>query len=277
MAASKPRPREDGGQTGCGSPRTLGAKANAIEPGVVESPWDSHECVRGYAVMVLPFSKGDLLTLRVWPRSSFGPYASVWHRPPEGEWSIYSDGPSLDTTCARYWGPITDRTELAGINVTWTGENDLRVELDEPRLEWNLSMSAPPRLRTVNALNASLPLWTWKPGPLLWLREWMARRYLDLGDVRFAFTTPSGHDTVIVPEEEYAIQESVAVLDGHSLGEPTRLDENPTIGDVPLPTQPSFVFGQAHMRITDPDEYRRTRERVSAGSFARSPSRGQRP
>ncbi len=237
----------------------------AIEPRMEESPWAGHEYVRGYAVMVLPFASGHLLALRAWPQSSLGPYASVWHRPPEGGWSMYSDGPSLETTCPRYWGPVTEDATLASLDVTWTGPNDLRVDVDEPRLVWTLSLSAPPLLRTVNAVNASLPRWTWKLGPLLRLREWLAMRFLDVGDIRFSFTMPSGHDAVIMPEEEYTIRESEAVLDGRSLGEPTRLEENPTIGDVPLPTRPSFVFGQAHMRITDPEEYQRTRERIREG------------
>jgi hypothetical protein len=204
--------------------------------------------------MVLPFSSGHLLALRVSPQNPFAPYVSVWHRPPEGEWSIYVDGPSLETACPRYWGPVTRQTGLTEIDVEWTGPDELRVEVDEPRLAWTMTVSAPLHRRVLFAADATFPLWTWRRGPLLRLREWMTRRLLDIGDVRFSFTTPSGHDTVFVPEEEYAITESEAVLDGRSLGEPVRLDENPTIGDVPLPTRPSFVVGQVHLRIDDRHE-----------------------
>lgn len=248
--------------TSRGPSRSLAGKADAIEPRIEESPWADHEYVRGYAVMVLPFSSGHLLALRAWPQSSFGPYVSVWHRPPEGQWSMFVDGPSLETTCPRYWGPVTEQAALASIDVTWTGPNTLHVDVDEPRLVWTMSVSASPLLRKANAVSASLPLWTWKPKPLLWPREWMARRLLHMGDLEFSFRTPSGHDTVIMPEEVYFITKSEAILDGDSLGVPVGLDTNPTIGDVPLPTLPSFVIGQAHMRITDADEYRRTRERV---------------
>ncbi|WP_158059583.1 hypothetical protein [Halorussus halophilus] len=212
--------------------------------------------------MVLPFSTGHLLALRVWPQSSFGPYVSVWHRPPGGEWSIYSDGPSLDTTCPRYWGPATEEAALANIDVTWTGPNELRVEMDDPQLVWTLSVSAPPLLERLNAVHASLPLWTWKPSLFVRTRELLAKQVFDIGDVRFSFRTASGHDTVIMPEEEYAIPDSDATLEGQSLGSPTQLRENPTIGDVPLPTHPCFVFGEAHMRIKNPGEFQRTRERI---------------
>ena len=240
-------------------PGSLAGKASAIEPRSDESTWADHEYQRGYAVMVLPFSSGHFLALRVSPQNPFAPYVSVWHRPPDGEWSIFVDGPSLDTACPRYWGPVTGRTAFASIDVGWTGPTELCVEVDDPTLSWTMSVSAPLHRRKLFEANASLPLWTWKRGPLLQLREWVARRALDLGDIRFAFATPSGHDTVFVPEEEYPIRESEAVLDGRSLGEPVRLEENPTIGDVPLPTRGCFVIGQVQLRIADRDEYERAR------------------
>ncbi len=256
--------RSDGRGRGSGrwTWSSLAGKATAIESRIDESPWPDHEYVRGYGVFVLPFSTGHLLALRVSPQNPFGAYVSVWHRPPDGEWSIFVDGPSLDTACPRYWGPATERARCSTIDVTWTGPNELRVDADEPRLEWTMSMSASPLVRMVNAVNSALPLWTWKPRPLVRAREWVARRVLDVGEIRFSFTTPSGHDTVLRPAAEYVIHESQAVLDGRTLGEPVRLDENPTIGGVPLPTRPSFVFAEAHMAIVDPDEYERTRERV---------------
>lgn len=249
-----------------GKPGSLARKAAAIESRVEESPWPDHEYVRGYGAFVMPFSTGHLLALRVVPQNPFGSYVSVWHRPPDGEWSMFVDGPSIDTACPRYWGPATERARFSNIDVTWTGPNELRVDADELRLEWTMSMSASPLVRAVNALNSALPLWTWKHHPLVRAREWVAGRVLDVGEIRFSFTTPSGHDTVLRPAAEYVIHESEALLDGRTLGEPVRLEENPTIGGVPLPTRPSFVFAEAHMEVVDPDEYERSRERVRGDS-----------
>ena len=58
----------------------------------------------------------------------------------------------------------------------------------------------------------------------------------------------------------FFIGSSEAELNGRSLGSPVRVDANPTIGNVPLTIQSTFVLGQAHMLTTDPEEYRRTRE-----------------
>lgn len=232
----------------------LADRVGEIEAGVGTSPWPDHEYVRGYAVMALPFTSGDLLALRAWRQSTFGPYVSVWHRSPDGDWSIYTDGPSLETTCPRYWSSGVRRSALATIAVTWTGPTEVRVEMDDPALVWTMSMSAPPSLRGLNAMSSVLPLSSWKPAPLRWIREWLAERVLGMGDLRFAFTMPNGQDAVIMPEELFFIDESDAQLNGRSLGAPVRLETNPTIGDVPLPTRPTFALGQAHMRTTAPED-----------------------
>lgn len=249
----------------------LARKASAIALRTGTSPWDDHEYGRGYAVLMLPFSSGHQLGLRVMPENDFAPYVSVWHRPPGEAWSIYVDGPSLDTACPRYWGPTLDTAAFATIDVTWTGPTDLRVEVDEPTLDWTMSLDAPTALRAMNGINAAFPLWTWKPGPLLTLREWVARGYLGMGDIRLSFTTASGHEAVLLAQENYFVDESAAVLDEVALGDPVRLAENPTIGDVRLPRVPSFVFGQAQAKITDREEYERTRARVRDGSSERIP------
>lgn len=244
----------------------LARKANAIEPGTDTSPWTNHEHVFGYGALELPFSSGHLLGLRVWPRTDFTPWVSVWHRTPGGEWSIFNDGPSIETTCPRYWHPILERAELASIDVDWTGPNELRIEMDEPPLEWTMSMRAPSFLRVLNAASAALPLWTWRPAPLLRLRELLSKRLLGMGEVNLSFTSASGHETIIMPQEVYFVDDASATFDGDEFGELVRLERNPTIGGVPTPSRPVFVFGQAHMKIRDPAEYHRTREGVVSRS-----------
>lgn len=243
---------------------SLATQLQAIESHVSPSPWAGYEHYRGYGVMVLPFSSGHLLGLRVFPENDFAPYRSVWHRTPAGDWSIYNDGPSLQTTCPRWWGPALRHTELAPIELTWTGPNELRVEMEAPRLGWTMSMTAPPLLRLLNALSAALPLWTWKPAPLRRMRAWLARRFLGMGDLRFAFVTPSRQDAYIMAERIYFIESSEAAWEGQNLGHPVRLEANPTIGGIPLPIRPTFVIGQAHGRILDPEEYRQAKVEIKS-------------
>ena len=99
----------------------LANELESIEPRVGTSPWPGHEHVRGYAVMALPFSSGHVLGLRVWPENDFAPYVSVWHRTPEGDWSMFSDGPPLEAMCQRYWGPAVREAQLARIHLPGPG------------------------------------------------------------------------------------------------------------------------------------------------------------
>ncbi len=245
----------------------LARELQSIVPRSRPSPWRGYEHVLGYAVMALPFSSGHLLGLRVFPETDFAPYQSVWHRTPQGEWSIYNDGPSLDTTCPRAWGPVLRHAVLTRIEIAWTGPNELRVEMQKPALSWRMTLGAPPWLRALNAVHARLPLWTWKPAPLRRLREWASARLLGLGELQLAFTTPSRQDTRVLFSKVLYIESAQATWEGQDLGVPVRLDANPTIGGVPLPLRPTFVVGQAQARIRDRAEYERTRARVRAATL----------
>lgn len=244
----------------------LAGELQDIEPRVCPSPWTGHEHYRGYAVMSLPFSTGHHLGLRVFPENDFAPYVSVWHRTPEGDWSIYSDGPSLKTTCPRLWGPALRHADLTHVELTWFGPNELRVEMEEPHLLWTMQMTAPPLLRALNAMSAVLPLWTWKPAPLRRIRQWMAKQLFNMGNLRFAFVTPTGHDAIAMFEQVFFIGSSEAMWEGQDLGEPVQLDANPTIGGIALPTRPAFAIAQAHARIKDREEYERVRQHVRAAT-----------
>lgn len=242
----------------------LASRLDALEPTVAPSDWSGYEHYRGYGVMSLPLSSGHVLGLRAIHESDLAPYVSVWHQDPDGGWAIYSDGPSLDTTCPRLWGPALRHAALADIDLTWTGPDELHVEMAEPHLDWTMTIAAPGRIRRLNRINAALPGWTWRVGPLLRSREWMARSLLDMGRIRFSFPIPRGDQATLVAKEVYGIPEATAVLDGTDLGHPVDLAETPMIGDVALPSRPTFAIGDAYAEIGDREEFERTREWVTA-------------
>lgn len=226
-----------------------------IEPKTSPSPWRNHEHVRGFAVMVQPFESGDLLALRVWPESDFGSFTSVWHRTPEGEWTFFHQGGASEG-CSRYWGPAVSRRFDTSIDLDWTGPNSLRVRVPEIDLDWTMTMSSCARLRALNAMAAAMPRWTWKPTSLRRLREILAERVLGMGRLQMAFTSPSGHHSIIAPNRIYFVDEAAATLGGRDLGRGVELDDNPTIGGVPMPRRGAFALAEAHARIIDEVEYR---------------------
>lgn len=220
------------------------------------APWPDHEYVRGWGVFGLPFDSGHVLALRVFPENSFAPYVTIWHRTPDGAWSIYVDAPRADIACPRYYAAACAHTGLARITVTWTGPTSLRVHMDDPEVEWTLTARSTPLLALANAIAPRMPLATWRSTVLLRARERMARA-LGIGDLQLSGTMPSGHDGLLMPQQMYFIDESSATWMGEGLGRPTVLPESPTIGGVPLPARGVLAVGRGAWRIKDAAEFAR--------------------
>jgi len=232
------------------------------------APWPGHEYVRGWGVFGMPFDSGHVLALRVFPEGDFSPYRTIWHRDPAGDWSIHVDGPRLDTACPRYYGAACVFTGFSKIELTWTGPASLRVKVDQPSLEWTLTASETRMLGVLNAMSARMPLWTWRPRPLVRMRERLAHR-LGMGNLEMTGTMPSGHVGTLMPKRMYFVQDSNAVLDGVDLGRPIHQEPNPVIGDVPLPARGVLAIGQAMWRISDQAEYERTRSEATEPAAVR--------
>jgi len=212
--------------------------------GPVRGPWSGLEYVKGWGVFGLPMDSGHVLALRVFPQGSFEPYRTVWHRDPQGRWSIYVDGPRLDTACPRYYGQACAHTAFAAIGLEWTGPASLRVTMDRPALEWTLTAGATAALGVMNAVGSRLPLATWRPQSLVRVRE-LAARGFGLGHIQLSGVMPSGHPGILMPQRMYLVEEARVTLDGVDLGIPTRLRVNPVIGEVPLPARGVLALGQA--------------------------------
>jgi hypothetical protein len=245
----------------------LASRLRDLPVGQGRAPWPGHEYVKGWGVFGLPFDSGHVLALRVFPQSDFGPYRTLWHRDPSGNWTIHVDGPRLDTACPRYYGAACTFTGFAHIELTWTGPASLRVEVVEPSLEWTLTASDTPTLRILNAMSARLPLWTWRLRTLVRIRERLAHR-LGAGDLQLSGTMPSGHVGTLMPQRMYFVRESRAVLEGVDLGVPVHQEPNPVIGDVPLPARGILAIGQGVWKVLDPVEYERTKREASEPTLA---------
>lgn len=231
------------------------------------APWPDHEYVKGWGVFGLPFDSGHVLALRVFPDNDFGAYQTLWHRDPAGAWSIYVNGPRLDTACPRYYGSACAYTGYAQIAIEWTGPSSLHVQMQEPNFDWTLTATATPIMTLLNKVNSALPLSSWRSPLLLHAREAMGRT-LGMGRLQMHGVMPSGHTGTLMPQEMYLIEDSRASLDGVDFGRPVRLSQNPCIGDVPLPARGVLAIGQAMWEITDRAEYERTRAECAQLSTA---------
>src|SRR5262249_5909825 len=129
---------------------TLASELQALRPLVQRSPLSGYEYVKGFGIFGLPFDSGHVLALRVFPENDFGPYITIWHRPPAGAWSIFVDGPRLDTACPRYYGAATRHVQFSKITLQWTEAAALSIRVDDPELDWSVSMAAPLHFRLMN-------------------------------------------------------------------------------------------------------------------------------
>lgn len=237
----------------------LAETVGAISPGVVPSPWKGYEFVRGWGVFGAPFSSGHVLALRVFPQNDFAPYRTLWHRSPEGEWSIYYDGPAAETTCPRYYGAAARSNLPCRIDLTWTGPMSLTVEIDAPPGRWEMEMTTSSLFTIMGAVGSRIPERAWHSPAVHRVMELAAKRVLGLGSIRMAGTMPNGQYGVLAPQRLFPIVRSHAQLNGVDLGHTIRATDNPRIGDIPLTARPVLAIGRAYFEILDPEEHERTK------------------
>lgn len=221
------------------------------------APWAGHEHFKGWGVFGLPFDSGHVLALRVVPESDFGAYRTLWHRDPAGSWSIYVDGPRLDTACPRFYSKALTNTGFARINLEWAAPATLHISMDRPEVDWWLTVHTTPVLEVLNLVSARLPLVTWRYPALVRAREAIAS-WLGMGSLEFSAVMPNGQRGTVMPQQIYFIDRSNATIDGADLGRPIHARDNPTIGSVPLPARGVLATGRAILRIADIAAYEQT-------------------
>lgn len=135
-----------------GTPQTFARRAEEAP----RLPLGAGERISGYGVMGVPFVSGHYLALRHMTASSIGPgYRAVWHRDPDGRWSVYADAPP-EVSCARFLGPALTATHTAEIGMHWTGPQSLTVEIPEV-FTWQLELSADRATRLMSTVGSHLP------------------------------------------------------------------------------------------------------------------------
>ena len=202
--------------------------------------------------MAMPFTSGHVLVLRAFPRNSFAPYKSVWHRTPDGTWTIFVDGAPLDRACPRYFGAAANENRSARVDLTWTGPMDLKVTAEPPGLRWTMSLTEPAHLRALNAASSRLPEAAWRSSLVLRGMELMASVLLGMGEVQLSGRVPNGHWATLTPRRMYFVRDAHAELAGLDLGSPVKAATPPTIGTTRLPSRPAFAVGRAFFRPDPP-------------------------
>src|SRR5688500_4060152 len=181
--------------------RTPAAVAAALERGV-PLPTGPGDRYVGYAVLDVRFASGDILALRRFPVASIGiGYTSVWHRDPEGGWTLFADVPRT-LGCGRYFGDLFARAVVAPIRIDWRGPRSLVVEVQGGQiLKWRLDLASSAATTVFNAAAGCLS---------------PASKFLDLAlkvsGLRLADHIPDRVTLRALPEAVWAVNASGARL-----------------------------------------------------------------
>ncbi len=216
-------------------------------------PSGNEERFSGYGVLGVPFTSGDLLAMRRFPASSLGEsYTSVWHRNPQGRWTIYTSvAPQL--ACPRYFGSAIDETGVREIQISWRSPRDFTLSIEEdPALEWHLSLGQTPATRLINAVVGVLPDALWRKEAVLKPMAKAASLMLRAGRLGLTGQVPNHQRFIANPMRIWAIQSSSARIGDQDLGSVGPLAVQTRLGDFWIPQRGMFVIGHAFFEPLDP-------------------------
>lgn len=200
---------------------------------------DDVERFSGYGVMGVPFADGHYLAFRAWPTSSIGPgYRAVWHRDPDGRWTIYASEPP-EVSCARYIGTGVHATRTVPVDIDWPASDRLVVTAGD-EVRWELDISSTPATRCLSVVASRLPVWVWRTGPSQRLLGVTSGSLLGTGRMRLAGTTPNGQLFEVAPQRMWAVRRTRAWVRGRPLGVPRPLDRQTHLRDLWLPQRGIF-------------------------------------
>jgi hypothetical protein len=201
------------------------------------------EDLRGYAVVGLPFASGDLLCLRHFPESTFGPaYDSVWHRSPAGAWTVYTTvAPEL--SCPRFLGAALSRVVQTPIELEWTGSSELAVRVPEADLRWEMRLASTPITHVMNFMMALMPAALTRSNLVLSVMSAVSTALLAAGRLRLWGRVPNRQWYQAGPRRIWRIPAARASIAGRDLGPLGPLAEPTALGDFAIPQRGTFMMG----------------------------------
>ena len=223
---------------------------------------DPNERYSGYAVMGLPFASGHYLALRRFPQTPFGDaYTSVWHRDPEGRWTIWTNR-AADQSCPRYFDRAIEASVRTTVAVEWIDDHEFEVHAGPIR--WRLTLAPTAATALMSAVAGRMPLWAWRSTAVLTLMGPVARMVLRAGRMRLTGLVPNGQWFRAAPTTIWGIPSSIASIDGVGFGPLGPLATQARMADFWLPQRGLFTLGDSVFARFDPARYPRPRPALAA-------------
>jgi hypothetical protein len=207
-------------------------------------PEGGGERFAGYGILGLAFDSGHILAFRRMTASSLGlPYTTVWHRDPQGLWTLYGDV-EPEQACPRYFGDALQWVEEEDVELSWEGDLEVSVRVPKVRLQWGVRLGRDAFTVGLSAGGRLLPGSLWERERVLRALERMGGRMLGVGNLTLAGTAPNGQRYWMAPRLLWRVVASVAVLDGEDLGSLGPLAEQARLGDLWIPNRGILAFGE---------------------------------
>jgi hypothetical protein len=214
-------------------------------------PEGHEERFAGWGVMGVTFHSGDVLAMRRFPRSSIGEgYSSVWHRDPEGAWTIWADRPPLES-CARYFGSALANTYTTKIDIDWEGPRHLRVRVPSANLSWETMFEETAATRAMNAMSRAMPEKAWRSPAVLGAMARLAGPMLHAGHLGLIGRTPNGQSFIANPMTIWVVRSAKASLDNREFGGAEPLAEQTKLGDFWIPQRGILAIGRSFFEPRD--------------------------
>lgn len=225
-------------------------------------PGDDERFV-GFGIMGLPFANGHYLAMRQIPATTFAPpYVSVWHRDPSCNWTFYATTPGQQS-CARYFGSATPNDAVqCDIAVAWTGPQSASIDIPGV-LHWTVDLQSTRATRLMSKISGRLSESAWTNPVMLHRLGRVARRTLDVGEVRLTGRAPNGQCYSMAPKQVWLVADSHAVLNGRDLGPSGPLLRQARLGDFRMPQRGIGMVGSGHFETFDPQHHRRAERDVA--------------
>lgn len=208
-----------------------------------EVPVGADERFSGYGSTGVPFVSGHYLALRRFPASSLdAPYTTVWHRDPDGAWTVYSNV-SPELSCPRFLGRALARVVVTTIAISWTSDRALRVTIPG-RLEWEMELTTNVFTRVMAVLGSRTSLRVRRNRLYLALRAWFSSALLRIGRFALQGLMPNDQWFQAAPRVIWLVHGSRARLCGLDLGAVAPLARQERLRDFWLPQRGLFFLGE---------------------------------
>ena len=218
--------------------------------------WRRHSGFAGYGVMGLPFASGHALGFRRFPASSLGPgYTSVWHRDPEGRWSLFQDRlPDGDCGVKNFGSAVVD-APVRDIRISWSGPRECTVAVaGESPIQWDVALDAVPETQFMNSKGGMVPGALWRQPDYLRVMGGVSSVALGAGYLGLEGADGGrGEKFVANPRLIWYVSTAAASIGGNSLGSsgplPSDCASGPPhqakFGGFWIPQRGIFVIGSA--------------------------------